>query len=346
MNRFRRSALLGLLLVAALPLFAAEPVEPAKPVDPAQQKELQVLLTVLDQLIMRGPKDSVVYRGYQTVRTQMQAARIMFVVDAKSGNTSLVQSAYFSPNRNGVSWVVVDPLLLRTAKAKPGLALTLLMNAMSLADSFFSDPVNFAGLYQDPVGSFLFSMDALYTQALFVRDFIKPNYPALGPYEQFLADSLAFENMASSAMFILGVDQNVVYGINAMEGDIRGRKLDTATWLDRIASMVKEIDLNLDKARELNAVPEDAGTADDSEIRHRTRYIAVISGLTLLKYGVGLMTNQLTLFDKTQQDLAKPRLAGFNQSLEAIDAKITALTDPSKGRVMDYRKNFMAKLGL
>jgi hypothetical protein len=345
-RRLFPAVLAALVLAGSLPLPATAADAPTKPVEAGQQKALQELLGVMDQLVMRGPKDSLVYKAYQTVRTQMQAARIMFVVDAKSPNTSLLQSAYFSPNRNGVSWVVVDPVLVAAAKTRPGLSLTILMNALALASSFFEDPAHFASLYQDPVGSFLFSMDALYLQALFARDFVKPNYAGLGPYEQYLVDSLSYENMASSAMFILGVDQNIVYGMNAMEADIRARKLDGAAWLARIADMVKEIDANLDKARDLNAVPDDGGTADDSEIRYRTRYIAVISGLTMLKYGVGIMTVQLPLFEKAQQERIKPDLAVFNKALETLDAKITALTDPAKGRVMDYRKNLLIGLGL
>jgi hypothetical protein len=340
------ACLFGLVMAAALSLPVGAADGPTKPVDAGQQKALQELLAVMDQLVIRGPKDSLVYQGYQTVRTQMQAARIMFVVDAKSTNTSLLQSAYFSPNRNGVSWIVVDPVLVATAKTRPGLALTILMNALAMASSFFEDPAHFASLYQDPVGSFLFSMDALYLQAMFARDFVKPNFPALGAFEQYLVDSLSYENMASSALFILGVDQNVVYGMNAMEADIRAKKLESGAWLARISAMVKEIHTNLDKARDLNAVPEDGGTADDSAIRTRTRYIAVISGLTMLKYGVGIMTVQLPLFEKAQQDKIKPELVAFNKSLESLDAKITALSDPAQGRVMDYRKNLLTGLGL
>ena len=241
---------------------------------------------------------------------------------------------------------MVDPVLMRTAKIHPGLALTLLMNALVMADSFFSNPAHFASLYQDPVGSFLFSMDALYIQALFVRDYVQPNYPEIGGFERFLADSLAYENMASSAMFILGVDQDIVYGLKAMEADIRTKKLDGTTWLATIDSMVKEIDQKLDRAKELSLVAEDAGTADDRELRNRTRYIAVISGLTMLKYGVGIMTSQIALFDKVQQERLRQRYEVFNQGLDILDAKIRGLTDPSNGRVMDYRKNLLTKWGL
>jgi hypothetical protein len=337
-RRFWLACLLA-LCGAAASLGAASP---AAALDPALQGELQNLLQVLDQTIMQGPRDSPVYKSYQTVRNQMQAARIMFAADAKSTNASLLKGAYFSPNRNGVSWVVVDPVLLKTARSRPSLALTLLMNAMVMAESFFEDPANFAGLYQDPVGSYLFSMDALYQQALFVRDFIKPHYPQVSDFETFLLDSLQYENMASSSMFILGVDQSIVYGLRGQDAELKSGRLLPEGYFKLVNNMAADVGKKLDRALELNAAPADGGTADDREVRERTRYIAVISGLTLLKYGVGIMSGQLAGFSQEQQRAIKPMLDAFNLTIDGIARKINPLAD----RVMDYRKRMLERMGL
>ena len=138
------SLVLAVIFLESMALWAAGPT--INPIDPTQRQELITLLSVLDQLVMKGPRDSEVFKSYQTVRNQMQAGRINFIVDAKSTNTSLIRSAYFSPNTKGISVIMADPVLLKAAKSQPSLALTLLMNAFVMADSFYGDQINFSSL--------------------------------------------------------------------------------------------------------------------------------------------------------------------------------------------------------
>lgn len=311
-------------------------------VDASRQAEYRALLTSLDQLIVQGSKESKVFQTYQTVRDQMLGGKLLFIVDGKSSNTNLLQSTYFSPNPKGISWIVADPLLLDRAKTQPDLAMALILNAMVFSEGFFSDNAKFQLVFQDTLQSYLYSMDALYIQALFIRDYLKPHYPKLSDYNQFLSDTLDFENMSGASMFVLGVDQDVVYGLKHFEGQIRDRTLSPVDYLSKVGDMVTEIDTKLSKAIELGRANTKVATKDDTEVSERQRYMAVIATLTMLKYGVGIMNVQMPLFEKVAMEKARTKLDVFNARLDKLSEKVA----PLMNGVMGYRQHLLDKLGI
>ena len=311
-------------------------------IDGSRQAEYRGLLISLDQLVMQGNRDTPVYKSYIVVREQLLAGKLLFIVDAKSHNDNILQSAYFSPNAKAVSWIVADGLLLDRAKREPDLVLSLILNAMVFSDGFYTNPTDFQRIFKDPLESVLYSMDALFIQSLFIRDYLKPHYPKLSDYCRFLGDTLEFENMAGAAMFVLGVDQDIVYELRHMEASIRDHSLGPREYLQKVDAIVTEIDGKLSKALELGGTPIKGSTKDDTELRERTRYISVISTLTMLKYGVSIMNLQMPLFDKSLMETARKDLDIFNGRLDKLSEKVA----PLMNGVMGYRKNLLSKMGI
>ena len=97
-----------------------------------------------------------------------------------------------------------------------------------------------------------------------------------------------------------------------------------------------------EQAAELEKGPEDPNNADEKDLRERTRYIASVSGLTMLKYGVSLVNEQLGRYLSSQKTTSQPLLDQFNKRL----ASLAATLEQSVAGVTQYRTKYLTRLSL
>lgn len=316
---------------------AAEEPEPAQ--EPAPQADprssdtdldthgelegvLSDTLQVLDELILSGPRDSEVLGIYSQVRSAMNNGRIqvLFESDQILSGAAALNSVYFSADgaEDAPGYLVVNGGYFQLVNSQPSLALSLLVEAMAHAANYLRLGTVFQDRYQQPVDRYLFSMDALYLQALFVDQYLAGVY-SLSPFEEYLLEGLEVDRLASVSLYFRGIDQEIVYTLIEQTDAVREELLGLP---DFIAQVVDLVDLIAEQHSQVFA-PEEADSAaqegtDDEEFLERSRYITTVSAGTYLKYGVWVINALLS--DMQPEIQADPDLTAAVRNLNENSA--------------------------
>ncbi len=190
--------------------------------DKEREQTLRGLIDELDG-IMRPQYDrkpgSEVRTVYLAVKEKMLHGGLTWTI-VDDGKKEV--SANFQPaEQGGVSRIAVNHALLDSARTRPTLAMTIIMHEMKHARDFFAVGEAYKEYMKNRLESFMYEMDAIFIEALFIRDFLRPRYKDLTGFERYVLASLEKDNLASVASIFLETDMDLTYDLYEL-----GKKLD------------------------------------------------------------------------------------------------------------------------
>jgi hypothetical protein len=235
----------------------------------------------------------------------------------------VLSSVYFAVEEGSPGYLVVSSGFFELTDEHPSLAFGLLVEAMGYASQYLLLGENFIRNFEHPVERYLYSMDALYLQALFTAQYLSGVY-ALSPYEEYLLEGLAADNLASVSLYFRGVDLEMVYGLLEQANAVRDQILGLSIFLEQIADLVNRIDTQHQEMFPGNSVDQSTrnfeGVGDDEILRARTQYITTVTTGTYIKYGVQIINDLLT--DLQAQVQADPALTGQVRAVNEDSARL------------------------
>lgn len=138
---------------------------------------------------------------------------LRFTVDPRN-EAGFIEGATFRIDlQSRVQYIVLSPGFINYYPDNPAAIFARLTREFKGAADFFLNPEEFYRSSQDPLTRFLFEMEALRVETLLVRDRLAPLGNPIGPYEQFLLDSLASDNLISAALFLERVSFPLAEGL-------------------------------------------------------------------------------------------------------------------------------------
>lgn len=307
-----------------------------------------LLRTIDDLLVTSQPgEEDEVRKMYQQVRPALRSRDILilFSRDQLEGIDKL-SSVYFSYHENQ-AYLVINPTLFDLSDRYPSLALSLVVEALVHVRNYLELGEQFQTSYSQPVERYLYSMDALYLQTLFISRYLAGGY-SLSGYEEYLVQALEVDKLASASLFLRGVDQDIVYSLIEHNSLVRDNEITLAEYLTKIGDLLTRLQKNFQDSQaayqELKADAEshvpDAG--DDLAFAARQRYITTVSTGTFLKYGVGVI-NQLLV--SLQDRITAQETLG--QAVDAINHQASVLYQEFSREQRDvspYRRYFINDL--
>ncbi len=196
----------------------------AESVSSDQERE-RILRELIDELdrIMSPPYEKQpgnnVRDVYLAVKDRMVRGDVVWSV-VSDGKTEV--NAAFTPAHEGTkARIEVNQYLIDHAKKSPTLAMTMIMHEMKHARDYFTIGEPYKEYMKNPLEQFMYEMDALFIEALFVRDFLQPRYKNLTPFERYVLESLEKDNLASVAALFMAEDMDLIYSLYGL-----GKKLD------------------------------------------------------------------------------------------------------------------------
>jgi hypothetical protein len=210
------------LEVCAGTLGRASQTENVQAVDQERERTLRGLIDDLDE-IMQPPYEkkpgNEVRAVYFAVKEQMIHEGLTWSI-IEDGKREV--SASFVPAAKGkTARIEVNHALLDSARTHPTLAMTVIMHEMKHAHDYFTIGDEYKKYMKNRLEEFMYEMDALFIEALFIRDFLSPRYKNLTVFEQYVLASLEKDNLASVAVVFMAVDMDLTYDLYGL-----GKKLD------------------------------------------------------------------------------------------------------------------------
>ncbi len=190
--------------------------------DQERERTLRGLIDDLDE-IMQPPYDkkpgSEARAVYLAVKEQTINGGLTWAI-INDGKKEVFAS--FAPAEKGtMARIAVNHALLDSAKTHPTLAMTVIMHEMKHARDYFTIGEKYEEYMKNRLENFMYEMDALFIEALFIRDFLSPRYKNLTAFEQYVLASLEKDNLASVATSFMAVDMDLTYDLYGL-----GKELD------------------------------------------------------------------------------------------------------------------------
>lgn len=192
----------------------------------SDQERERILRELIDELdrIMLPPYEKQpgihVRDVYIAVKDRMVRGDLIWSI-VRDGKAEV--NASFVPVQEGTkARIEVNQYLVDRATKSPTLAMTMIMHEMKHARDYFTIGEPYKKYMENPLERFMYEMDALFIEALFVRDFLSPRYKNLTAFERYVLESLEKDNLASVAAVFMSVDMDLTYSLYEL-----GKKLDT-----------------------------------------------------------------------------------------------------------------------
>jgi hypothetical protein len=187
-----------------------------------REKVLRGLIDEFDS-IMKTPYDkkpgNEVRVVYLAVKEKMNAGGLVWSI-LNDGKQEVF--AAFTPERGGDKpSIQLNHALIDSAKRTPTLAMTVIMHEMKHAYDYFKIGDKYTAYMKNPLERFMYEMDSLFIEALFIQDFLAPRYKDLTDFERYVLTSLENDNLASVALVFMKEDMGLTYDLYKL-----GKRLD------------------------------------------------------------------------------------------------------------------------
>lgn len=236
--------IVGCALAPGAHVAAEKNVPQGKSIQTSREERERVLRGLIDEIdrIMAPPYEkkpgNEVREVYVSVKDRMvRGGLTWFITDDEEKEP---RAGFVPPQEGKGPRIEVNHSLVDSAGTEPTLAMTMIMHEMKHARDYFTIGEPYRKYMEDPVERFMYEMDALFIEALFVRDFLSPQYKNLTPFEQYVLESLEKDNLSSVAMAFMAADMDLTYSLYGL-----GKKLDSGMsckdYFDEFSRLGKEV---------------------------------------------------------------------------------------------------------
>ncbi len=190
--------------------------------DAERERVLRGLVDEIDA-IMKVPYDkkpgNEVRTVYLSVKEKMEADKLVWSI-LDDGKKEVF--AAFSPGQEEKKpCIELNHALLDGAGKNRTIAMTMILHEMKHAHDYFKVGERYKTYMENPVEQFMYEMDALFIEAIFIRDFLAPRYKNLTNFERYVLASLEKDNLASVALVFMKEEMDLTYNLYGL-----GKKLD------------------------------------------------------------------------------------------------------------------------
>ncbi|MFP4364198.1 MAG: hypothetical protein ACLFR1_10055 [Spirochaetia bacterium] len=173
------------------------------------------LVSSLEQIVTESETEDIVYTTILSSLSEYNESNlnITYSDDVYGG---IIDSTEFtaSGNSNESAEIIIRPFLLDVYQQYPGLAMSYLVREMTSSSLYFTEPDIFQFSQENILEEFKYEMDCIYTQTLFLRDYILPSDYQISNFGEYLIQSLEDDELHIYAVDYLGVNKLFVYSID------------------------------------------------------------------------------------------------------------------------------------
>jgi len=258
--------------------------------------EICIIAEESENSLVKEIKDISITRFNQGDLHISYVEKIESMDEAVLGNASF---SFFNDDESKPQYLTLEMKLLDLAEQYPSLVMSVIFHELAHAYSFYMDPSYHRSLGDNPLEKYLYEMDAIYAEALFMQQCRSIGY-SLSTFEGLMIQSLEQNNLAYISHSILRKDNKLIW---YLIGE-KDRCLEGELSLSEYLSRTEELAVNLIQQWENIA---DLPLGEEHyyllvSMRSFESFIAQIAAPVLTEDQVALYQNQVDRIVKLQQD--------------------------------------------
>ena len=301
------------------------------------QQSIITLLETFDGILSTAELENELTIFYQKVRPLLVKGQIQAEVDKGKLSTNLERSQLRFDTQNSQIIISFHVSILDGLESNPVSALSEFAGKLVFMDTFLQYGESIVEIYQNPLEYYLAQMDGAYLQTLFLRDFARPLYgeERMGPYENYLLQGLAADDLSSMSLFVWGIDRDIIYSMLGLSTQLGEKEVSLEDYVHEVLQLGLEIQDNIEQSSRLF---EESGEAEDAdgEVARRSIYIAVTSANTYRSLGSVIFSNAL---NKVSSEEEYEKLEGQILEIQQIYGQLEPLIQD----LSDFRKNYQTQ---
>ena len=115
-------------------------------------------------------------------------------------------------------YLAFNEYILDIYSGQPSIVYSILISLYQHIYSYYNNNELFMIAEDNRLEKYFFKMDALYIEAMFIRDYLKPNEFKLTNYEEYLLNSLNNDGLSSASAFFKSIELDLSHKMNDIAG--------------------------------------------------------------------------------------------------------------------------------
>jgi hypothetical protein len=199
--------------------------------------------------------------------------------------------------------IIISQSLLEVYPAEAAKAMTLIIRELSLVREYFLDPDYYAYYGYGTFPQLFYQLDALYLQALFIRDYLVPAALPLSEYESYILESLNTDNLSTASFILLRTNASLAQLLYNYGLEYDADKLNAEEVMTEIIALSEEI----------------TGYLYSQDLSEWETYISLINALTLDVYLAEIVN---PLLGDSGNGLSDQQIKAYVQALNNLKTEI------------------------
>jgi len=175
---------------------------------------MDTIFKELDSILRySGSKETVVNEIFSNVDQMIKDEKLLFAIMDKYPGP-LYASSFYVDEQNQ-AWIGIDKELIDMYPERKELVFSIIIHEYKHAYDYLTVE-NYVEHRNDEIEDYLYEMDALFVEALFIKYYLAENGYNLGNFERYLLASLDMDDLNSASTLFKKVDKGIIYSTYGM----------------------------------------------------------------------------------------------------------------------------------
>ncbi|MCK5199252.1 MAG: hypothetical protein KAR21_12920 [Spirochaetales bacterium] len=190
----------------------------------AQEKldDIQIVRNLLGELtnIIENSDNDLLKENFNLPMQKFRDNELHFEITDKIENLddSILGNAvftYYTKNKDKPQIITIEEKLLRFYPENNSIIMMVIFHELSHAHNYYSDTEHYLSISDNKLEKYLYEMDAIYLETLFIEECKKKKYNITG-FEEFLLTSLKDDNLGMASLVFLKKDNKLIWRLIGM----------------------------------------------------------------------------------------------------------------------------------
>ena len=209
--------------------------------------KLDQILSELDTLFKEAQsQEDSVSETYYFVTRLLKENKLSFEITDNYPWSLLSASGFFVDDQRK-AWISIDRQLIEAYPVRKELIFSMLIHEYRHAYDYFTVDDYIEVTTENEIERYLYEMDALLVEALFVKYYLVENGYQIGNFEKYLLASLEADDLIGASSLYKQVDQYIIYSTYSMVIRVNEGEIPLAELLEKIDADLEEVVNDLQK---------------------------------------------------------------------------------------------------
>ena len=208
--------------------------------------DISNLRMLLDEIysIIKNTNNEYLIKAYNEPINQFNKNNLILKIDKNTSNSILGRASFsFNVNDDAKQYINIEEKVLRFYPENKSLIMAILMHEFKHASDYYKNKDYFKQIQESKVEQYLYEMDALYIESLFINECLKLDYK-LSNFEKFFMNSNIEDNLQIVSVILTNTDKEMIYYFYAERLKCYNEEITKSEYLNLLLKYSDQILMN------------------------------------------------------------------------------------------------------